>query len=77
MVDLSLKVLGKTQHGTIRLLNSLGVPIADYDLQEYLLLYAVFESILIPQAVLNELCAGSPNIEQKIHDAGYMEVILL
>ena len=36
--DLSLgqlsKALGKTQHETIRLLGFLGVPIADYDLQE-------------------------------------------
>ena len=41
------------------------------------LLCSVFESILIPQAVLNELYAGSPNILQKIHDAGCMEVIRL
>lgn len=45
--DLSLgqlaKILGKTHHATVALLNSLGVPLANYDLEEDL---AAIEQIL-------------------------------
>jgi hypothetical protein len=46
-------------------------------LQSIDLLCAVFESILIPQAVLNELSAGSPDIIKKINAAGCIEIIRL
>jgi predicted nucleic acid-binding protein len=46
-------------------------------LQSIGLLCAVFESILIPQAVLNELSAGSPDIIKNINAAGCIEIIRL
>lgn len=46
-------------------------------LQSIELLCAVFESILIPQAVLNELSAGSPDIIKTINAAGCIEIIRL
>lgn len=41
------------------------------------LLCAVFESILIPQAVLNELSVGSPDIIKTINAVGCIEIIRL
>jgi predicted nucleic acid-binding protein len=46
-------------------------------LQSIELLCAVFESILIPQAVLNELSAGSPDIIKTINAVGCIEIIRL
>jgi hypothetical protein len=46
-------------------------------LQSIELLCAVFESILIPQAVLHELAVGSPDIIKKINAAGCIEIIRL
>ncbi len=46
-------------------------------LQALDLLCAVFETILIPQAVLNELCVGSPDIPRKLNEAGCIEIIRL
>lgn len=37
----------------------------------------VFESVLIPQAVFNELAAGSPNIAQKLQASACIELIQL
>ncbi|MFZ1386340.1 MAG: DUF3368 domain-containing protein [Thiolinea sp.] len=37
----------------------------------------VFESVLIPQAVFNELAAGSPNIAQKLQASPCIELIQL
>lgn len=37
----------------------------------------VFESVLIPQAVFNELAAGSPNIAQKLQTSACIELIQL
>lgn len=37
----------------------------------------VFESVLIPQAVFNELAAGSPNIAQKLRASACIELIRL
>lgn len=46
-------------------------------LQSIELLCAVFESILIPQAVLNELSVGSPDIIKIINAIGCIEIIRL
>lgn len=46
-------------------------------LQAMGLLCAVFESILIPQAVLQELSAGSPDIIKTINAVGCIEIIRL
>ncbi len=46
-------------------------------LQSIELLCAVFESILIPQAVLNELSTGSPDIIKTINAVGCIEIIRL
>jgi predicted nucleic acid-binding protein len=46
-------------------------------LQSFDLLCAVFKTVLIPQAVLNELCAGSHDITRKLNEAGCIEIIRL